>query len=260
MIPWRAAARKAEDKLHEFLGLDDTVAVIYLNRAANGIKIALERLYVSNDCLIYQYPSYEAVWNIASRLGYTLMPCFNFKKLLHLGYAYSPAALGGEAIRPEFFQKFYRILYDCAQTCYPCMFEGVFFGPEQYAVLSFEQSKPLGTLAGGGALLCHKKHEEIIREKYTPGKRFFNPRTGQCYQTEGAVTFYHHNPLPAYRAYNKIADEVKLRGFKVVHDHFNCDLHNTFTHIYVLDDYKGSPGEDWEPYCNGALWRKPLCY
>jgi len=265
MATWREAAKEVEEKLREFLGLEDTVSVIYLNRASAGIKIALRELNSRwYNILGYQSPTYNAIPRIATSLPLHIINHHGPVSVVSKSIIYAPVALGGEAIKRMVFDYYPVLLYDCAQTCYLDMFKGIFLTDTQYAVLSFEETKPMGTISGGGAIICHKCHEEDIRNVYVPGNYFFNPRRGQCMETFGKLTWKGGRFTEKCQKdkFNRARKAVEKQGYRVYNDYVNAEQHNIYTHLYVwAENRRGPPdveGRIFEPYANNELWRTRL--
>ena len=267
-MSWRTMTNKAEEELRKFLGLEDTVSVIYLNRASAGIKIALDQFLKGwNTVLDYQWPTFDAIPRIASTMPFQVITESNRddKSLkANSDFIYAPVALGGEPIKRLHFNLYPLLLYDCAQTCYKDMFKRIFFTEDQYAVLSFENSKPLGSAAGGGALICHKGHEEEIREKYVPGRYFFNPRGGQCMETMDALYWKARTgfAVKKRKEFMTLKSRLEKLGYTVHNKHTDPKAINIYTHVYI----EGGPDESPpvlgtripEPYANNELWRYEL--
>jgi len=252
-LKWREQAKGVEKALHEWLGLAEDTAVIYVNRAAAGIHMALGTFSVL-PTVYAEWPNFHAVGNISERLGFECHACSREVILNRLTGSFSvvaPVALGGEAIHKEYWDIFSALMYDCAQTCYFNMFKGLTFKPTQYAVLSFEESKPMGSWCGGGALVCHKKRELKLREHFIPGRYYFNPRAYQCISTLDEL-----NTIAAIEqsiSQRKKHDTQSKKLKNVVNNHTVVGESNIFTHIYSTSSIPGG-----EPYASNHLWRMQL--
>ncbi|NIN69866.1 MAG: hypothetical protein GTO63_35325, partial [Anaerolineae bacterium] len=53
-----------------------------------------------------------------------------------------PTTLGGDPLIRACWDNEGMVVYDCAHTCHPQMFEEVQWGPQLFAVLSFFPTKP----------------------------------------------------------------------------------------------------------------------
>ena len=60
-----------------------------------------------------------------------------------------PTTLGGTIPYANRMPEGRMVVYDCAHTCHPVMFEGISFEPGHFAVLSFYPTKPAGAFGGG---------------------------------------------------------------------------------------------------------------
>jgi len=132
------------------------------------------------------------------------------------------------------------------------MFKGVKFSGHQFAVLSFEQSKPLGSPSGGGALVCNAESATLLRSNYVPGVYYYNPRAQQCVETFKAVEFEESEIGKDYRHGRRISHSIFSKN-TTVHGYRVEDEDNHFTHIY----YNKKPLylKYITPYAGGDLWR-----
>jgi len=256
-LTWPQIAIKVETQLHHWLGLGEDVSIIYLNRAAGGLSAALKMLKGIHR-LYYEWPSYHAIQRISEEVGiYNCYPTpgpFGFGEQSVVGTEiYAPVALGGEAIHKEYWEKFPNLVYDCAQTCYRNMFKGLHFKDSQFAVLSFEQTKPLGNPEGGGALVCNRGMEAHIRDIFVPGNFYFNPRASQCENTLDALEEMGDGE-GMWRFKRMMYNAYVANVENVVHDHTVKGEHNIFTYVYMTKKPSDSLYNVGE-YAGGKLWR-----
>jgi hypothetical protein len=179
---WEGHARWTENDLGRFLGLGADAGVLLVDRATHAIQLALESL--SQPSVILPRATYRAAEDAALRAGKNVYYAdkVQFPPETAGGIAV-PTTLGGT--RPVYLGTDGPFVYDCAHTCYPDMFQGVAFTPEQFAVLSFYPTKPLGAL-GGGALIGDLDTIEALRPRAWPVLRgeycdFFYPQTVQSW-------------------------------------------------------------------------------
>lgn len=258
-MSWRKSQARVENALHEFLGLDDEERVIYMNRAASAIEAVLSFFDPELTEVWADGPTFHAVPNIMERLGFRQAPN-DIPADLKI-----PVALGGEAVIKSYFAES-QLLYDCAQTCYQNMFEGIQFGPGHYAVLSFQESKPYGSPAGGGALVCNKSHEERIRELFVPGTHYFNPRTGQCEETLNRLRHKIHAEIAEGYMKKYCYEEAFIENsynIRACNTRKSFTPPNLFTHVYVLTPRDNKKVEvllnrGYTYYSDNKLMRKEL--
>lgn len=261
-MSWKIAQENVEKELHSFLGLSNEESVIYVNRAANAIHMALHWLHSgSNTARVWiDEPTFHAARRIVERMGLLLA------NTIHTGDTIIPRALGGESIEPGWFDDSPCVIYDCAQTCYPNMFEDIGFGLNQFAVLSFQKSKPCGTPSGGGALVCNKHYEKAIRRYYVPGNWYYNPRTGQCIGTKCVIKHRDHARIAERQAEKFHSETTRLwNKHKIGIYNWRNGLRsaNIFTHVYVRtpEDKKivhGLLRDGYSFYAENKLMRKAL--
>jgi len=258
---WKTKTKEVEKLLWQFLGHNESICVLYVNRGVSAIQMAMRELHTKCGSICIPRFTYHALPVTAQSYFQNIF--HNNRSVIHGSGTWlcvvSPVALGGELIDRTPFERDDFLLYDCAQSCYWGMFEGIKFGPNQFAILSFEQSKPLGTPSGGGALIAPVEKWERLKE--LRAQKYYNPRVGQCEETEALI---YDLPLPTN--HDKYALEtLRLRGMgcRVFNDRFKVDMPNRMTHVYTMkpateEGFRELADMGYYPYAYNALMRKEL--
>lgn len=176
---WQSEAELAEWVLRQFLSLDVDADVLLLDRATHGLELAMNRTYSGHDFII-PCRTYRAAWDAVTSYPRRLSSHSQMRPG-SLSVVVS-TTLGGT--RPVWLGSTYPFVYDCAHTCYKNMLKGVVFGDEQFLVLSFYPTKPLGAY-GGGALIGSHRTIKQLRPQAWPlddtSCRFYYPQSVQSW-------------------------------------------------------------------------------
>lgn len=169
MIParhWRDEAELTEVVLRRFLGLDDHVGILLMDRATHALELAFDQYDRDETTFLIPRRTYRAAWDAAEYLDREAIDYVQpTPELEELGEVVVPTTLGGT--RPCHIKSYLPFVYDCAHTTYPNMFRDVIFTDKQFAVLSFYPTKPLGAY-GGGALIGDAEVIKRLRPKAWP--------------------------------------------------------------------------------------------
>jgi hypothetical protein len=147
---WVEAQRKAERRLHDFLGLSGESRVIYFNRASSAFYVLLGMLNWYNSVIksIYNYSTVTSLVN-RSPIPRVLTMSNDFNAAFMDNSLYLPVVWGG--CSPDLSWLAYLnpnqcLVYDCAQAMSKDMYRDVIIDPNRFFIHSFESSKPYGSL------------------------------------------------------------------------------------------------------------------
>lgn len=187
---WEDIARRAEDRLHSWLNLPDTVSVLLLDRATHALEACCG--FLKSTCKVKEIliprMTYRAVRDAARNCNFTVRCAETYNIVPEEGDApmiYVPTTLGGGMPRRECWGHNQYVVYDCAHTCHPWMFEGAPWEAGHFAVLSFYPTKPCGAF-GGGAIIGRRSFIEDMRPQFWPTELktsciFYYPQTVQSH-------------------------------------------------------------------------------
>jgi hypothetical protein len=152
-------AKQLEARAHEFFRLPSYLGVLAVDRATHGIGLAATYLGIHAGVKWGVIPTrtYRAARDALQQA--CVLPgfhndepepdIFNIELEQPEVTVIVPTTLGGTAMWDSQFREDYRVIYDCAHTCHPDMFEGTTLGQNHFVVTSHFPTKPCGAFGGG---------------------------------------------------------------------------------------------------------------
>ena len=213
-------AQQLEAEAHKFFALPDELGVLAVDRATHGLGHCfhmLSKLMPRGRCIDVVTPirTYRAAIDAAIVGGF---PTCSHKSECICGDVPGlainasrsitvPTTLGGTMPKPGLMQSGCAVVYDCAHTCHPLMFENVTFRDTHFAVLSFYPTKPAGAF-GGGLVIGAKRFLATMRKHIYPTDithvcSFSYPQTVQSWGMRYRLKHYDLNRQKILREYMK---------------------------------------------------------
>lgn len=197
--------QKLELTAHAFFGLDKDIAVLAVDRATHGLELCYLKLVQilgwTQPNMVLPGRTYRAAADMAEMIGHPLHEhlheevCGEVPPMHTRTHSITvPTTLGGTMPKAELMPKGCAVVYDCAHTCHPMMFEELNFTDTHFAVLSFYPTKPAGAF-GGGLIVGKKRWIEEMRAWVVPmdgkpGCMFYYPQTVQAWAMRHRLDTY----------------------------------------------------------------------